>query len=205
MAKAIRTGTALAVSDRSFKYGRGAAECIMEDKVSSLHQITATSTVPGHIYTHDAYRAELKGIYMITQITQQVCRLHNITEGSIIVACDCLKALQKVMSTETSFSPLSSQLDIISVIDTAINGSPLIWKWHHIKGHQDDYVGLLDQWATFNIECNVAAKSKTKFNSIYPPPIQQEIEGEMWQLYRIPQEDKTLQNISTNLKEEILE
>eukprot|EP00957_Ditylum_brightwellii_P129863 9905422-Ditylum_brightwellii.AAC.1 len=74
-------GTQLAVSDGSFKYGRGAATCILEDQVSGLHQITAMSTVPGHIYTHDTYRAELTGIYMITQITQQLCKLYNIMES----------------------------------------------------------------------------------------------------------------------------
>eukprot|EP00957_Ditylum_brightwellii_P042622 3227618-Ditylum_brightwellii.AAC.2 len=177
----------------------------MEDKVSGLQQITAMYTVPGHTYTHDAYRAELIGIYMITQITQQLCRLHNITEGSITIACDGLEALRKAMSTETSCSPLSSQFDIISAIDTAINGSPLIWKWCHVKAYQDDHVAPLDRWATLNVDCDAAAKCKTKFDSIYPPPIKQEIEGEMWRLYRIPQEGKALQKISINLKEEIIE
>eukprot|EP00957_Ditylum_brightwellii_P033361 2526888-Ditylum_brightwellii.AAC.1 len=44
IAEAIRSGTALAVSDGSFKYGRGSAVCIMEGKVPGLHQITAMAT-----------------------------------------------------------------------------------------------------------------------------------------------------------------
>eukprot|EP00957_Ditylum_brightwellii_P003520 266625-Ditylum_brightwellii.AAC.1 len=94
------------------------------------------ATVPGHTYTHGAYRAELTGIFMIMQIIQQLCKLYNITEGGIAIACDGLEALRKAMSTETSFSPLSSQFDIISAIYTAINCSPLTWKWRHVKGHR---------------------------------------------------------------------
>eukprot|EP00957_Ditylum_brightwellii_P069073 5243565-Ditylum_brightwellii.AAC.1 len=64
------------------------------------------------------------------------------------------------MSAETSFSALSSQYGIVSVIDSALNNSPLTWKWRHVKGHQDNLIGPLNCWESLNVQCNESAKKR---------------------------------------------
>eukprot|EP00957_Ditylum_brightwellii_P193007 14695517-Ditylum_brightwellii.AAC.1 len=64
------------------------------------------------------------------------------------------------MATDVSFSPLSSQFDIVSAIDHAINISPIPWRWRHVKGHQDNYIGPLDRCASLNVKCDGAAKAR---------------------------------------------
>eukprot|EP00957_Ditylum_brightwellii_P035984 2726366-Ditylum_brightwellii.AAC.1 len=150
IAQAIREGNAIAVSDGSFMLGGGAAACIIEGKQFNHHRITSTASTPGDMEFHDAYRAELTGIFMVTQIVDLICNRHGITEGKITLACDGLEALRKSMSPDVSFSSLSSQFDLISAIDAAINKSPLTWHWRHVKGHQDNNQGPLDRWASLN-------------------------------------------------------
>jgi hypothetical protein len=50
--------------------------------------------------------------------------------------------------------------DMVSAIWAMLANSPLTWKWHHIKGHQDDDpFAVLDKWATRNVEIDKIAKS----------------------------------------------
>eukprot|EP00957_Ditylum_brightwellii_P132879 10133269-Ditylum_brightwellii.AAC.1 len=61
-----------------------------------------------------------------------------------------------------------------------MKNSPISWEWQHIKGHQDDYSGLLDRFATLNVEMDKRAKAKRSEDEANPPPIQHAIEGKMW-------------------------
>eukprot|EP00957_Ditylum_brightwellii_P050535 3832835-Ditylum_brightwellii.AAC.1 len=65
IAKAIRNGTAIAVSDGSYKSPHSAVACIIEGATPNLHSNTAETTTPGGPEIQDAYYAELAGIYMI--------------------------------------------------------------------------------------------------------------------------------------------
>eukprot|EP00957_Ditylum_brightwellii_P050703 3844216-Ditylum_brightwellii.AAC.1 len=85
VAESIQKGTAICVSDGSYKLGGGAAACIIEGECPLESRISATATVPGFLDNHDAYRAELTGIYMLVQIVNKLCHLHNIDNGSITI------------------------------------------------------------------------------------------------------------------------
>eukprot|EP00957_Ditylum_brightwellii_P170124 12949595-Ditylum_brightwellii.AAC.1 len=125
VAEAISAGKARAVSDGSYMEEGGAAACVIEGPVFGKERIYATALVPGQTNNHDAHRAELSGIYMVTQVVNSLCKLHNITEGKITLACDGLEAIRKSMLVNTSFSSLSSQFDLLLAIDKAINESPI--------------------------------------------------------------------------------
>ena len=68
------------------------------------------------------------------------------------------------MDSETRYSCLSNQFDLISEIYHKILNSPLTWFWQHVKGHQDDQTGPLERWATINVECDTQAKDKWKLD-----------------------------------------
>ena len=36
-----------------------------------------------------------------------------------------------------------SQFDLLSAIGAAIQSSPITWKFHHVKGHQDEEVDAI--------------------------------------------------------------
>ena len=46
---------------------------------------------------------------------------------------------------------------MLSVIDAKLEQYPIHWNWCHVKGHQENQIGSLDQWASLNIECEKAA------------------------------------------------
>eukprot|EP00957_Ditylum_brightwellii_P176942 13478124-Ditylum_brightwellii.AAC.1 len=64
------------------------------------------------------------------------------------------------MLVDTNYSCLSNHVDLISAIDYLLCKSPLIWKWRWVKGHQDDFYGPLDRWASLNVEMDSAAKQR---------------------------------------------
>eukprot|EP00957_Ditylum_brightwellii_P166317 12661643-Ditylum_brightwellii.AAC.1 len=59
IAAAIIDGTAIAVSDGSYKDSWSAAACIIEGVTPNKHSIIATETTPGPLEIQDAYCAEL--------------------------------------------------------------------------------------------------------------------------------------------------
>eukprot|EP00957_Ditylum_brightwellii_P022321 1684813-Ditylum_brightwellii.AAC.1 len=59
IAAAIRDGSAIVVSDRSYKDSRSAAACIIEGATPNKHPITATATTSGPLEIQDAYGVEL--------------------------------------------------------------------------------------------------------------------------------------------------
>eukprot|EP00957_Ditylum_brightwellii_P021020 1584350-Ditylum_brightwellii.AAC.1 len=127
------------------------------------------------------------------------------------------------MADDTTFSCQSNQFDLISVIDSMINESPLVWKWCWVKGHQDKkkkgdkmkrgkkkFIGPLDRWATLNVAMDSAAKRKCQADAMNPPPIQYTLANEMWQLYTgVPEEYMAAtklpssHKVSTNLDDEL--
>eukprot|EP00957_Ditylum_brightwellii_P200752 15303456-Ditylum_brightwellii.AAC.1 len=59
IAAAISDGTAIAVSNGSYKDSQSAAACIIEGVTPNKHSIIAKATTPGPLEIQDAYRAEL--------------------------------------------------------------------------------------------------------------------------------------------------
>jgi exonuclease III len=158
----ILSGTAIAVTDGSFKDSLGTAAFTIQPNLefeSEIHSYIMVNQTPGYSEDMDAYRAELGGIFGIIDLANQLCTEYSLTAGSITVGCDCASALTNI----TCHSPIGSQRphnDILTGIRFLLKASPLTWEFHHVRGHQDDHIGysLLDRWAALNVDMDLLAK-----------------------------------------------
>ena len=183
IAQALQNGTAIAVSDGSFKDGFGTSAIIIEGSDPG-DNIIAVNVVPGHSDTQSSYRSKLAGIFGQVLMINTICRLHGITQGSIVSGCNGEEALHKSFSPHHAARTKGSQFDLLSAIRAAIKSSPITWKFRHIKGHQDEEVdATLDRWAILNIQMDSLAKMywMEKFDQTpQPNPL---IAGEYWPVF----------------------
>ena len=89
------------------------------------------------------------------------------------------------MDKDTTFSSKSKHFDMMLAINAKIQWSPIQWHWLHVKGHPDDYFGLLDRRETLNLECDHAEKKRwapgqEKNSDLYHS---HNLEDELWILY----------------------
>ena len=159
VADAILAGTAIAVSDGSFKDSFGTSAWTLRGDTNESF-ITGVNVVPGSDEDQSAFRSELAGIYGIIIATTVLCELHDIHSGCITVACDGESALDYVFDWDKKWLTASTpHLDLIAASRTLLRASPVQWKFHHVYGHQDDFVGPLDRWATLNVAMDGLAKA----------------------------------------------
>ena len=131
---AIIAGTAIAVSDGSFKDSFGTSAWTVRGDTSDQF-LTGVNVVPGSDEDQSAFRSELAGIYGILTAVSSLCSLHEVLSGGITVACDGESALDYIFDWETK--PIKSStphLDIISASRKIIQKSPLQWKFRHVYG-----------------------------------------------------------------------
>jgi hypothetical protein len=160
VANSIRTGTARAVSDGSFKDSSGAASfCIVSPETGSYLQ--GSHTVQGPATSQSAYRSELSGILGIQRLATLLQKQCKLTHGSIETACDGLSALRQSYFHGPAI-PTRPQFDYLQVIRTNFSSSRLNWKGRHVRGHQDKWKlhDKLDWWEQTNVCMDLAAKSK---------------------------------------------
>jgi len=95
MAEAIQEGSAMAISNGSYKntFGTVAWTIGNPDTTSFL---SGQAVCPGKADDMDLYRTELAGIYCIMIVVEKFCCFHDIKEGSIELGCDGLSALESV-------------------------------------------------------------------------------------------------------------
>jgi hypothetical protein len=85
--KGIRDGTAICVTDGSYKHTYGAAALIILPYLEALEGVILVNQTPGLHSDVDAYRAELGGIYgCLAYMINELTTLHNITTGTITLA-----------------------------------------------------------------------------------------------------------------------
>ena len=192
----IIQGKAIAVSDGSFDpiTKTGAAAWIITSKHSS-QWIRGTSISPGSTTIQNPYRSEILGILAILHQINQLCRIHQITNGSIIMACDGISALRQATRRDIDkISCRNKQSDLLSACTKILLSIPITIQPQHVKGHQDDTTTYNE--LTFieqkNVDMDVLAKATvqqylqddtTNFNndaqhhpySFQPPKLQQQI------------------------------
>lgn len=90
MADGIRTGTACAVSDGSFKneYRTSAGILTYSSHEDPGDHIQFVNSVPGISADQSSYRSELAGVLGILQITEAIVQNHNLTSGLITITLD---------------------------------------------------------------------------------------------------------------------
>ena len=158
----ISRGTAIAVTDGSFKDGLGTAAfaicpSLLCDPTASYTLVNCT---PGCHDDIDAYRAELGGIFGILHTVHALCQSNSVLTGSVTIACDCLSAIHNITR---QYDPNSgtSHHDLVSNIRFLIRTSPISWTFRHVRGHQDDHCtyGLLDRWGQLNVDMDTLSKA----------------------------------------------
>jgi len=111
--EAIAQGTALAVSDGSFKEGRGVAAWTIKGPMAN-NKITGACLVPGTVEDHSAFWSELMGIFGILLTVQYIMMDNDTGQGTIWVCCDGKSALGRaesdypILITEPHPDPLSA-------------------------------------------------------------------------------------------------
>ncbi len=159
IAQAIMEGDAIAISDGSYQDTYGTASWVIEGQDSS-GRLVGDVIVPGSASDQSAYRSELAGIYSILVTVKKVCEYFHILQGSIELGCDGQSALDKAFNYVSIIRIEDADHDLLHAIRNLWAHSPLIWKFRHVKGHQDDTIPIkdLDRWASLNVEMDTRAK-----------------------------------------------
>jgi hypothetical protein len=187
IARALRKGRAVAVSDGSFKDEQGTAAFVLQNGFQRRNRIEMSNVVPGSKLSQSSYRSELGGLFGIVCATANIVDLHNVARGSITVGCDGSEALWQAISAKGPVSPRASDFDLITAIRTKIAKSPITFipKW--IKGHQDSMPGgrhrRLDNWALLNVRMDTMAKQRMSRELRQPRPRKFTISDEPWKLW----------------------
>jgi hypothetical protein len=126
VARAIQAGTAIALSDGSFKDQLGTSALIIEAE-DSTHNIIAVNVVPGNPADQGSYRSELAGLYGQIVLVNVICSLHQITTGSIECGCDGKVALDKLSDPDEEADTAGQQFDLLSATRAALRASPIQW------------------------------------------------------------------------------
>ena len=162
LAQSILHGTAIAVSDGSFKDNRGTAGFILEDRDNPSAEARAigVNTVPGSLEDHSSYRSEISGVSGIVSTVECICAAYGITEGSIEAGLDGDQAMKSI-SGDWLLKADQADFDLLQDLRAKLARSPLTWKWRWIQGHQDENKSFadLDRWGQLNVICDGLAKA----------------------------------------------
>jgi hypothetical protein len=170
LARAIKQGTAVAVTDGSYKDGMGTAAFTFRTGLFDKHEISLVHMTPGQPEEITPYRAEMSGIFGIASFLQRVH--HDCAGGTITVACDCKAALDNTLHMQPP-KPDIPNADLLLEIYQLKAATPITWKGHWVRGHQDDTTQFhnLDTWAQLNITMDKLAKAHwSRLNVQRPMP-----------------------------------
>jgi len=93
LSQAIQSGQAVVVSDASL-HGTSGTSSTVVDGSGPEHRLLCHAQVPGPIKDRDSLRCELAGNYSAVLCINAICLQHNVTQGSVTVACDNINSLQ---------------------------------------------------------------------------------------------------------------
>jgi len=157
--EAITQGTALAVSDGSFKEGRGAATWTIEGQTAA-NKITGACLVPGTEDDHSAFWSELMGILGVLLTVHHILMDHDQVQGKLQVCCDGKSALGRAESNYPILI-MEPHADLLLAIQKVCHGLKCQIIFKHVRGHQDSgVVMVLERDATLNVEMDAQAKQK---------------------------------------------
>ena len=158
--QAIANGSAIGVSDGSFKDEFGTAAWVLED-ITAQQRIVGTLITPGFHSDHSAYRSEISGIYAMVTMVESIKHVWGLTKGTITLGCDGDQAGLQALDIHSRTTVCTQQsFDLLSGIQGKLKSSTITYTYRHVKGHQNDDKKLedLDYWALLNIEMDILAK-----------------------------------------------
>jgi hypothetical protein len=157
LATALRHGTALAISDGSYKQDRGTSAFLLQGPLKAQFRILGVNRTPGAPADQSAYRAELSGISGILALLSLLCQIHQIHKGSIRIGLDGDSAMKEA----SGFHPLSAEqpsFDLLADIRNKICQLPLTISFFWVEGHQYERHGFVSYLGTLNDICDSMAK-----------------------------------------------
>ncbi len=154
---AILCGSLIAVSDGSCQDTYGTSAWVLQ---APTHRLLGKNICPGTADNQNSYRSEIAGLLSNLTMVEALVTFFHIPSGSIEVACDGLSALNRIFSTVSTPSVDEPCYDLLTCARRLWGSSPLTWKHHHVKGHQDCHSppSQLDIYSCLNIEMDAAAK-----------------------------------------------
>jgi len=168
LSQAIQSGQAAAVSDASLHRTSGTSSTVVEGS-GPEHRLLCHAQVPGPVKEGDSLRCELAGNYSAILCVNAICLHHNVTQGSITVACDNINSLRP-FKPEYLFDPRDKNLDLMQAVWASVQQSPIDWNPVHVHGHQDRKVkDSHRRLSALNCEMNAQAKLfYWHFSSVLP-------------------------------------
>ena len=166
IAAALLAGTAVAVSDGSFKDSQGTAAFVIEG-TSSDGRLVGVNVIPGAEDSQSPYRSELGGVAGILEALHCICCAHVVTKGHVTVGLDGEQAMKEAFGV-WPLDPSRPDFDMLQHIRGMIRASPLTFTSRWIESHQDDHksVKYLDRWGKLNVECDGLAKEFWNTNAL---------------------------------------
>jgi hypothetical protein len=134
LAQGSSEGTAIWVTDGSYKAPYGSAAFILKPSIDSEISIKIVNQAPGRAENMDAYQAEVAGIYGCVAFTNDFLQTHNITQAAATMACDCLSALRNIFDKELD-RPSQAHYSIVHACRLLLRESPATWTPWHVYGH----------------------------------------------------------------------
>jgi hypothetical protein len=183
--RAIHDGTAIAVTDGSYKDGMGTAAFTFRTTLADTREITLVHMTPGYPHDMTPYRAEMGGLFGIASFLHRLYHTHNLEAGQITVACDCKSALEKATSSKFPH-PKSPDFDLLTDIYHMRQNTRVTWVPKWVRGHQDNHQRHehLDAWARININMDNTAKQHwEKLQNRRPAPFSLPTMPGVWSLW----------------------
>ena len=125
IADAIRQGKAVVVSDASLNVRIGTSSTVIEGDEPD-HRLLGHTLVPGPVKEGDSLRCESAGNLSGVLLVNTICAHHNITSGSITVACDNMASLQP-FKPDYLPDPKHKNFDLMQAVWASVQESPIQW------------------------------------------------------------------------------
>jgi len=124
--EALQEGTAMAISDGSYKDPFGTATWTIGD-IDTISIISGRAVCPGSPDNNNAYRSKLSGLYCILIVVNKFCKFYKIAEGAIEIGCDGLSALESAFDKGDMLFKDIPSYDLVAAILRLRCESPLTW------------------------------------------------------------------------------
>ena len=180
----IAQGSLSMVSDGSYHpdYIKGTDAFLIEDlnRKIILQGVCQTPGAPEDI---NAYRSEIMGLFALLVSIEWVCKNEEVNGGTITVACDNIRGLERCFSADQRPTCRSRHYDILQQVYDARQRIPIVFYAKHIKGHQTDDQRKGCQIAEMNHEMDLLAKAYLTHCLQFPQAVNQDFAGNCWSVW----------------------
>ena len=161
IAEGIRQGTAVAITDGSYKDHHGTASFEIRPKLEQ-RGLRGSNVTPGSDELQCAFRSEVGGIAGIMYVLKVICDEHQIDKGHITIACDCQSAGHQTLGQYQDIDPNHRHYDLLQYVSSLREELPISLKYMYVEAHQRERypTRVLDQWAILNDRADLKAKEE---------------------------------------------